>query len=257
MGNQTYNEFDLSEKTAIVTGAGRGIGYHIALSLAKYGANVVVCSRTASELEKIAEEIKQMGRQSLVYPLDITNIKEFGPLVDNVVEKFRHIDILVNNAGVNRQEWAENFTEENWDLIMSTNLKGLFFLSQAVGRVMIQQKKGKIINISSDAGTVGLPRRAAYCASKGGVNLLTKNLAIEWAKYNINVNAVSPAFVETPLTAPMFKEQGFMDWIINNTPLGRVGQPNEVAGAVVFLASEIANYITGHVLLIDGGWTAH
>jgi NAD(P)-dependent dehydrogenase (short-subunit alcohol dehydrogenase family) len=197
-----------------------------------------------------------MGRQALVYPLDITNIKEFDPLVDNVVGKFGHIDILVNNAGVNHQEWAENFTEENWDLILTTNLKGLFFLSQAVGRIMIQQKKGKIINISSDAGTVGLPRRAAYCASKGGVNLLTKNLAIEWAKYNINVNAVSPAFVETPLTAPMFKEQGFMDWIMDNTPLGRVGQPNEVAGAVVFLASKISNYITGHVLLIDGGWTA-
>jgi NAD(P)-dependent dehydrogenase (short-subunit alcohol dehydrogenase family) len=256
MGNQTYDEFDLSEKTAIVTGAGRGIGYHIALSLAKYGADVVVCSRTASELDKVAEEISQMGRQALVYPLDITNIKEFDPLVDNVVGKFGHIDILVNNAGVNHQEWAENFTEENWDLILTTNLKGLFFLSQAVGRIMIQQKKGKIINISSDAGTVGLPRRAAYCASKGGVNLLTKNLAIEWAKYNINVNAVSPAFVETPLTAPMFKEQGFMDWIMDNTPLGRVGQPNEVAGAVVFLASKISNYITGHVLLIDGGWTA-
>jgi NAD(P)-dependent dehydrogenase (short-subunit alcohol dehydrogenase family) len=257
MENQTHNEFDLSGKVAIVSGAGRGIGYHIAISLAKYGADVVVCSRTVPELEKVAEEIKQMGRRSLVHLLDITNIKEFKPMVDNVVEAFGHIDILVNNAGVNRQEWAEDFTEENWDLILKTNLKGLFFLSQAVGRVMIQQKKGKIINISSDAGTVGLPRRAAYCASKGGVNLLTKNLAIEWAKYSINVNAVSPAFVETALTAPMFKEHGFMDWIMENTPLGRVGQPSEVAGAVVFLASEIANYITGHVLLIDGGWTAH
>jgi NAD(P)-dependent dehydrogenase (short-subunit alcohol dehydrogenase family) len=256
MGKPSFNEFDLTGKVAVVTGAGRGIGYHIALTLARYGADTVVCSRTVSELEEVAAEIEKEGRRCLIQPLDMTNIQEFQPMVGNVMETFGHIDILVNNAGVNRQQWAKEVTEENWDLIMNTNLKGLFFISQAVGKIMIKQKKGKIINISSDAGKVGLPRRAAYCASKGGVNLVTKNLAIEWAKYNINVNAIAPAFIETPLTAPMFEEPGFRSWVLDNTPLRRVGKPGEVAGAVVFLASEVANYVTGHVMLIDGGWTA-
>ena len=140
---------------------------------------------------------------------------------------------------------------------MNTNLKGLFFCAQAVGHVMIEQKYGKIINISSDAGSVGLLKRAAYCASKGGVNLLTNVLALEWAPHNVNVNAIAPAFIETPLTEPMFRDQGFREYVLGNTPLGRVGQPEEVSGAVVFLASKASDYMTGHVMLVDGGWTAH
>ena len=178
-------------------------------------------------------------------------------MVDKTMKTFGHIDILVNNAGVNRPQWALDVTEENWDLVMNTNLKALFFCAQTVGRVMIKQKKGKIINISSDAGSVGLLRRAAYCASKGGVNLLTKVLALEWAQYNINVNAIAPAFIKTPLTEPMFEEKGFREYVLGNTPLGRVGEPKDVSGALVFLASEASNYMTGSVMLIDGGWTAH
>jgi NAD(P)-dependent dehydrogenase (short-subunit alcohol dehydrogenase family) len=257
MDLQTFSEFDLTEKVAIVTGAGRGLGYAIALSLAKFGADVVLCSRSISELEKVAEKVQKMGRQTLIHRLDIMDIQRIKPMVDKVVRTFGHIDILVNNAGVNRPQWAVDLTEENWDLVMNTNLKGLFFCSQAVGRVMINQKKGKIINISSDAGTVGLPRRAVYCASKGGVNLLTKVLAIEWAEHNINVNAIGPAFIETPLTQPMLKEKDFRDYVLGNTPLGRVGKPQDVTGAVVFLASEASDYMTGHVMLVDGGWTAH
>jgi NAD(P)-dependent dehydrogenase (short-subunit alcohol dehydrogenase family) len=142
-------------------------------------------------------------------------------MVEKTTKQFDRIDILVNNAGLNRPEWAEEVTEDNWDLVLNTNLKGLFFCAQAVGRVMIEQKKGKIINVSSDAGSVGLIKRAAYCASKGGVNQVTKVLAIEWAKHNINVNAIAPAFIETPLTAPMFKEPEFRDYVLDNTPLGR------------------------------------
>jgi NAD(P)-dependent dehydrogenase (short-subunit alcohol dehydrogenase family) len=250
-------EFDLTGKVAIVTGAGRGLGYHFSLALARYGADVVVCSRTGSELEKVAADVEQLGRRALIQSLDLRNIKSIQPMIDETVKAFGRIDVLVNNAGINRPQWALEVTEENWDLVINTNLKGLFFCAQAAGQVMLRQRKGKIINISSDAGTVGLPRRAAYCASKGGVNLLTKVLAIEWAEYHINVNAIAPAFIETPLTQPMFKEKGFREYVLGNTPLGRVGKPSDLSGAVVFLASEASDYMTGHVMLIDGGWTAH
>jgi len=257
MGVKHMNEFDLSGKIALVTGAGRGIGYHTAVALAGYGADVAVCSRTVSELNRTAREIEKTGRRAMIRPADITDVSDIRSMVKEVCETFGRIDILVNNAGVNRPQDAVDVTEENWDVVMDTNLKGLFFCAQAVGRVMIAQKQGKIINISSDAGSVGIARRAAYCASKGGVNLLTKVLAIEWATHNVHVNAVSPAFIETPLTEPMFKAPGFREYVLTNTPLGRVGQPKDVAGAVVFLASAASDYMTGHVMLVDGGWTAH
>jgi NAD(P)-dependent dehydrogenase (short-subunit alcohol dehydrogenase family) len=254
---QTNNEFDLSEKIAVVTGAGRGLGHDISLALARYGAHVVACSRTESELETVAEKIKAMGRQAIPVPMDVSDIRSIRHMVDRAVEAFGRIDILVNNAGINRPQPAEDVTEDNWDQVMNTNLKGLFFCAQAVGRVMISQKKGKIINISSDAGTVGIPGRAAYCASKGGVNLVTKVLAIEWAQHHINVNAIAPAFIETPLTEPMLKDPAFKKYVLENTPLGRVGKPKDVSSAAVFLAAKASDYMTGHILLIDGGWTAH
>jgi 2-deoxy-D-gluconate 3-dehydrogenase len=257
MSTQLPTEFDLSGKVALVTGAGRGIGYHIAIALAKYGADIVVCSRTVSELEKVSTEIENLGRKTLIQSLDIMDIKSIPTIVDNSMKTFGHIDILVNNAGINRPQWAIEVTEDNWDEVINTNLKALFFTAQAVGRVMIKQKKGKIINITSDAGVVGLPRRAAYCASKGGANLVTKVLALEWAPYNINVNAIASAFIKTPLTEPMFEEDGFRDYVLGQTPLNRIGEPHDVTGAVIFLASEASNYITGSVMLVDGGWTAH
>ena len=181
-----FSEFDLSGKVAIVTGAGRGLGYHIALILAKYGADLVICSRTLSELEKTKEEVETFGRRVLVQKMDVNQIPEIHAMVEASQKAFGHLDILVNNAGVNLPQWAIDVTEEAWDKILDTNLKGLFFCAQVVGRVMIQQKKGKIINISSQTGTVAIQQRAAYCASKAGVNQVTKLLAIEWAKHNIN-----------------------------------------------------------------------
>ena len=257
MPMQTNNEFDLSEKIAVVTGAGRGLGHDISLALARYGAHVVACSRTESELEAVAKKIRAMGRQALTVSVDVSDIHSIRSMVDRAVEAFGRIDILVNNAGINRPQRAEDVTQDNWDEVMNTNLKGLFFCAQAVGRVMISQKMGKIINISSDAGTVGIPGRAAYCASKGGVNLVTKVLAIEWAQHQINVNAIAPAFIETPLTEPMLKDPAFNQYVLENTPLGRVGKPKDVSSAAVFLASKASDYMTGHIMLIDGGWTAH
>jgi 2-deoxy-D-gluconate 3-dehydrogenase len=257
MEKSPFSEFDLTGKAAIVTGAGRGMGCHFASALARYGADVVVCSRTRSELEKVSEEVRKFGRKCLIQPMDVLKILEIRGMVEASVKVFGHIDILVNNAGINIPQWAEDVTEEAWDRIIDINLKGLFFCAQAVGKVMIQQKKGKIINISSQTGTVAIPQRAAYCASKGGVNQLTKALAIEWAKYNVLVNAVAPTFIETPFSRPMFEEPGFREFVLGNIPIGRVGLPEDVVGAVIYLASEASNLVTGHVLLVDGGWTAH
>jgi NAD(P)-dependent dehydrogenase (short-subunit alcohol dehydrogenase family) len=257
MDNVPFSEFNLSGKVAIVTGAGRGLGYHIALALAKYGADLILCSRTVSELERAKTEIEVFGRKVLVQKMDAAKIPEIHRMVEASLEAFGRIDILVNNAGINIPQWAVDVTEEAWDQVFDINLKGLFFCAQAVGKVMIKQRRGKIINVSSQAGCVGIPQRAAYCSSKGGINLLTKVLAIEWAPHNVLVNAIAPTFIETPFTKPMFEKEGFRDFVLGNIPLGHVGQPEDVTGAVIYLASAASNLVTGHVLLIDGGWTAH
>ncbi|RJQ65660.1 MAG: glucose 1-dehydrogenase [Desulfobacteraceae bacterium] len=250
------SEFDLDGKVAVITGAGRGMGHEIALALARYGADLVVCSRTVTELEEVASEVKKMRGRVLIQQMDIRRIPDIQAMVDASVNAYGRIDILVNNAGINLPQAAEEVTEEAWDSILNTNLKGLFFCAQAVGRVMIKQKKGKIINVSSQAGQVGIPHRAAYCSSKGAVNQLTRVLALEWAQHGINVNAIGPTFVETPFTKPMLEKAGFRDFVLDRIPWGRLGKPADVIGSVIFLASEASDLVTGHILLIDGGWTA-
>ena len=257
MDKKTGPSFDLTGKVALVTGAGRGMGYDFALALAEYGADLIICSRTLSELEKLRDEIQARGRRVLAIQADITQIPRIHAMVAEAVRTFGRIDILVNNAGINIPQFAIDVTEENWDKVMNINLKALFFTAQAVGKVMIAQKGGKIINISSQVGTVAIPRRAAYCSSKGGVNQLTKLLALEWAPYNINVNAVSPTFLETPFTEPMFKDEAFRRYVLGNIPLGRLGKTSDVTGAVIYLASSASDLVTGHILLVDGGWTIH
>ncbi|MEN6464412.1 MAG: glucose 1-dehydrogenase [Syntrophaceae bacterium] len=257
MKNTAAPDFKLTGKVALVTGAGRGIGRDIALALAEYGADVAVCSRTPAELDKVRDAIEKLGRRALAVKADVTRITEIQGLVDKVAGAFGRIDILVNNAGINIPQFAVDVTEEAWDRIMDINLKGLFFCAQAVGKVMIAQKGGKIINISSQTGTVAIPKRAAYCASKGGVNQLTKLLALEWAEHGINVNAVAPTFIETPFTEPMFRDKEFRRFVDENIPLGRVGKPSDVTGAVVYLASSASDLVTGLILLVDGGWTIH
>jgi len=255
MGQNPYSEFDLSGKVAIVTGAARGLGYHYSLALAKYGADLVVCDVLFQELEKAKNEFSKFGHKVLMQRTDVSKISEINRMVEESVKTFGHIDILVNNAGVVIPQKAEELTEEAWDKTMNINLKGLFFCSQAVGKVMIQQKKGKIINIASQAGIVGVIERAAYGPSKGGVITLTKVLAIEWAKYNINVNAIAPGVVETPLSKPYLLQEDLRKFLIDNIPLG-IAQPQDLTGAVIYLASEASNMVTGHILVVDGGYTA-
>jgi len=250
-------EFDLSGKVAVVTGAGRGMGRYMALDLARYGADLVLCSRTLSELEAVSGDVEALGRKALVVRTDVGQIAEIERMTFMAVERFGRIDILVNNAGMNVPQWAEEVTEEAWDRIMNVNVKGVFLCAQTVGKVMIRQKKGKIINISSQSGSVGLIKRSAYCSSKGAVNQLTRVLALEWGKHNICVNALAPTFVETPMTRPMLQEKSFRDYVMGNIVLGRLCKPEDLTGGLIFLASDASDMVTGHILHIDGGWTAH
>jgi NAD(P)-dependent dehydrogenase (short-subunit alcohol dehydrogenase family) len=224
--------------------------------VAQAGAHVVVTGRTKDELEDVCSEIKALGRKTLWVETDVRRQTDVQRMVATVIDAFGRIDILVNNAGISHVLPAVDHTEEIWDTIIDTNLKGVFLCSQAVGRQMIKQKQGSIVNMSSQAGTVGLLNHVAYCASKGGVDLLTKVLALEWAPHNVRVNAVAPTAISTPMTDKVFADPDVRAGITSKIPLGKFGQPEDVAGAVIFLASGASSMITGHILLVDGGWTA-
>lgn len=251
-----FPDFRLKDQVSIVTGGNKGIGRTIAVCLAQAGAHVVIAGRTKHELEEVCSEIKQFGNKAIGVEMDVRNERDVEKMVAEALKAFEKIDILVNNAGVSHVLPAEDHTEEIWDTILDTNLKGVFLCSQAVGRQMIRQKRGSIVNMSSQAGTVGLLNHVAYCASKGGVDSLTRVLALEWAPHHVRVNAVAPTVIRTPMTDKVFADQKVRAELTAKIPLGRFGEPEDVAGAVIFLASEASSMITGHILLVDGGWTA-
>lgn len=250
--------FRLDGQIAVVTGSGSGIGQGAAWALAQNGADVVITElpHLFDRAESTAREIReQTGRRAIAAPLDVTILASIDSMVQQVCDAFGRIDILVNSAGVNRTKPALEITEEDWDFVLGINLKGLFFCCQAVGRRMLEQGRGKIVNLASINGVVAFYKRAPYCASKGGVVNLTRELAVEWAP-RVNVNAVGPTYVETPLTVPTLSDPETRAEILRRTPMGRVGQVSDVVGAIVFLASPAADLITGQTLLVDGGWTA-
>jgi len=247
----------LEGKTALVTGAGRGIGRAIALSLGAAGANVIAVSRTKEQVDEVVTELKAHGKNALSMKVDVTVKDDLQKMVDKSVETFGGIDILVNNAGVTRKKPAEEVTEEDWDFVINTNLKGMFFCAQAVGRQMIKQNSGSIINIGSVASKVAISNSVAYCASKGGLLQITKVLAVEWTKYNIRVNAVGPAYIETPLLEFIKDMPELYGKITGRTPMGRLGRVEEVIGAVLYLASDASSYVTGETIFIDGGLLAY
>ena len=250
--------FDLTGKKAVVTGAGRGIGKAIALGLARAGADIGLVARTINEIDAVAGKIKAIGRHAATAASDLTVTADIPALVGGLAGQLGGIDILVNNAGTNIPQDSVDVTEEAWDMVMAINLKSAFFMAQAVGKVMIEQGRGgRIINITSQTGSVALIKRAAYCASKAGLNLVTKVLAMEWGPHEILVNAVAPTFVETEMTKPMLADPQFREYALAKNVLKRFGTTDEVAGAVIYLASPAANLITGHILLVDAGWTAH
>jgi len=252
-----YPRFDLNGQVALVTGAARGLGRAISLALANAGADMALGLRSVNEDAGITAEIRQLGRKALPLQMDVSKMDQITRAVDETVKEFGRIDILVNNAGVAPGNLAEHVREEDFDKTLAVNLKGTFLVSQAVGRVMIRQKKGTIVNMSSQAGFVALPMESVYCMTKAGIAHLTKCLAIEWGKYGIRVNAVAPTFIYTPGTEDFLSDpRRLVDTVERIAALHRIGEPMEVAGAVVFLASPAASLITGETLLIDGGWTA-
>lgn len=244
--------FKLEGKVAIVTGSSRGIGKAIALGLAQAGADIVVASRSIADLNKVAEEISLTGRKTFAIETNLPNLEDINNLVNKTVKEFSKVDILVNNAGIYEMEKAEEISEQGWDDILDVNLKGVFLCSQAAGKKMIEQKSGKIINIASISASIA-NATASYCASKAGVVLLTKVLAVEWAKYNINVNAISPGNIRTRMSKAELEDPKISEDLIRQTPLGRWGEPTDIVGAAVFLASAASDFVTGHDLVVDGG----
>jgi dehydrogenase/reductase SDR family protein 4 len=245
--------FSLSGKVALVTGGSRGIGKAIAMGLAKFGADVAVTSRKLPDLEEVAAEIKGLGRRSMAVATHVGRIDEIKNLVPKVKDEFGRIDILVNNAGTNpTMDPAIDIEERAWDSIMNLNLKGLFFLSQVVAKQMKEQGGGKIINVASVAGITPdiLP---VYSISKAGVIMATKVMAQQWAQYNIRVNAIAPGLVKTRFSEALWGNPDIAQAVMTRTPLQRVAEPDEMVGAVIFLASDASSYVTGHVLVVDGG----
>ena len=251
-----YPDFRLSGQVALITGASKGIGCGVAKALAHAGAKVAVAARSRGDLEILVESIRAAGGVAEAFALDVRDISQVQSCVSAVRESLGRLDILVNNAGLGANHPAVDVTEADWDEMMDVNLKGLFFCCQAAGRIMLQQRFGRIVNISSQASVVGIRDHAVYCASKGGVNQLTRVLALEWSALGVTVNAVAPTFIYTPGTAERLDNPDYLQSVVNRLPIGRVGTITDVAAAVIYLASPAGALVTGSVLMIDGGWTA-
>jgi NAD(P)-dependent dehydrogenase (short-subunit alcohol dehydrogenase family) len=252
-----FPRFDLQGRIALVTGAARGLGRAISLALAHAGADIALGLRDVNTGGDLEADIQKLGRKALPLQMDMSKLDQISTAIEQAAAHFGHLDILVNNAGIAPDNLAENVTEKDFDATLAINLKGTFFASQTAGRLMIRQKSGRIINMSSQAGFAALPTESIYCMTKAGIAHLTKCLAVEWGKYNITVNAVAPTFIHTPGTEEYLAvAENRADTIERIAALHRIGEPMEVAGAVVFLASDAASLITGHTMLIDGGWTA-
>jgi NAD(P)-dependent dehydrogenase (short-subunit alcohol dehydrogenase family) len=248
--------FDLTDRVAVVTGAGRGLGRAMAMALAAAGADVVVSSRTATEIDAVRDAIRGLGRRADAVPADCADEANCEALITTTIERLGKVDILVNNAGINVRKPILELSAAEFDRVLKTNLYGYFYCARAAGRHMVARGAGKIINISSMMGRVALPTQGAYASSKGAVEQLTNVLALEWAQAGVQVNAIAPAYCETPLTQPVFNDPERHRFICERTPMGRWGQPYELAGAVLFLASDASSFVTGHVLKVDGGWNA-
>ncbi|MCL5960995.1 MAG: glucose 1-dehydrogenase [Chloroflexi bacterium] len=248
--------FDLTDKVAIVTGGSRGIGFGIANVLAGAGAKIVIANRKIEQGEAAAKEIEGAGGHAVAIQTDVTVPESIEKTTQQVIERFGRIDILVNNAGRAVVKSAIDHTLEDWDKVMNTNLRAAFLFCRAVGPQMIKQGKGKVISIASTVFVSATPNRIAYVVSKAGVPALTKALAVEWAPYQINVNAIAPGFAETDLTSAYFREPDNLKDVLSRTPLGRIARPADFAGLALYLASEASDYVTGQTIFVDGGWTA-
>lgn len=247
--------FSLNDKLAVVTGAGRGIGRALSIGLAEAGADVVLLSRTRNDLEDVAIEIEKLGRKAYIIPTDVTSREEIRKAIAYIEDQKRSIDILINNTGMNIRSTALEVTDHEWQTIMDTNLKSAFMMSQETGKHMKEKKQGKIINIASVAGHVALRTGVVYASTKAAMIQMTKVLAMEWGKYNINVNSIGPWYFKTPLTAELLQNEEYVNDILAVTPLKRIGELEELVGPAVFLSSDASNYVTGQTIFVDGGMT--
>lgn len=247
---------DLKGETAIVTGGGQGLGKQMALALAEAGADVLVAQRRVEVAEKVAEEIRSLGRDSMAVKVDVSNAADVDGMVKAAMDRFGKIDILINNAGIGQAVWALNMSEEDWDRMMDIHVKGTFLCCQKVAREMVKKKKGSIVNISSMSAVIAnRPQgQSHYNTAKAAISHLTKSLATEWTRYNIRVNAIAPGYMVTSLTAGGLAAEVGKEWLAM-TPMGRAGEPHEIKGAALFLASEASSYFTGSILIMDGGYT--
>jgi gluconate 5-dehydrogenase len=252
------NLFDLSGKTALITGGSRGIGLAVAKGLARHGANIAIIARTPKGLEQAQKQIQaDANKQVWTFPFDLAQTEQIGELFEDILKETKGVDILINCAGTTQRAPAEDAGLDDWKQVLEVNLTAVFVISQAFCRHRKQIRAGgKIINIGSLMCQAARPTTTAYASSKGGVLMLTKSLAVEWAKYNINVNAIGPGYISTDLTAPLQNDTNLNKWVISKTPLGRWGQPNDLVGTAVFLASGASDFITGQIIYVDGGWLA-
>ena len=253
---RNFDDLNVEGKIALLTGAARGIGRACALALAEAGADIALGLRDEKSDSGLIKEIEALGRKTLPLQMDVSKMDEIFSAIEKIKLHFGRLDILVNNAGVAPENLIENVTEKDFDYTLAVNMKGTFFTSQAAGKLMIQQKFGRIINLSSQAGFIALPTESVYCITKAGIAHLTKCFAVEWAKYNINVNAVAPTFIYTPGTEEYLSNEKTKQYVLSKIALGKIGDPKDVANAVLFLASPAASLITGTTLMVDGGWTA-
>jgi len=256
MAPSTLDRFRLDGKVALVVGGNKGLGQAMALALASAGADVCVVGRGPAGLEETARAITELGRKGMFIAADVTDEAQVGRMVAQMMEAFGRIDVLVNSQGAVYLQPTIEFDTQEWQRVIDVNLKSLFLCCKHVGRVMLSQGKGKIINISSVRGFQGRAQDPAYAPSKGAVNQLTHSLAIEWGPQGINVNAIAPVFTRTAMSAPSLDDPTTRAWVLGRIPMGRVGELDDLFGPVVFLASNASDFVNGHVLLVDGGWIA-
>ena len=247
--------FDLSEKVAIVTGASRGLGQYFSRALAKSGADLVITSRDLSRLTEFKQEIESLGRKALPVQLDVLSQSDIDNMVRMAINEYGKIDILVNNAGLNIRRPSTDVSQEDWDTVLNTNLKGSFFCAQAAAKEMIKRKHGRIINVGSCTCVFGMEGIAPYTASRGAILSMTRSLAAEWGKFGITVNVLAPGWFKTAQNAVLYENKEWVDYITERIPLNRPGQPHDLDGTVIFLASDASEYITGQIILVDGGFT--
>lgn len=247
---------ELADKKVLITGGGAGIGKELALAFARLGSQVIITGRNEQQLAQTALELQTFSPGSSFVVADLTSVAAIRQLMETAINSLGRLDILVNNAGINIAKPAMEVTEADWDKVLDTNLKAVFFCCQQAAVYMLPRRSGKIINIASQMAFVGFRDRAAYCSSKGGLVQLTKALAIEWAPYQLNVNAVAPTFIETALTATMFADADFAREVLGRIPLGRLAKANDLTGAVLYLSSGLSDMVTGETIKVDGGWTA-